>query len=126
MSVQVPHEEVKLSFCEWNTPLGQARILVEGEPIARKIGIDIGEPQTPVHEIHEALGTVLSLYLKQTDNPKAEEEIVQTLGGISSLGHVMDRGKSIGSVAEAVVQSLIEHRARPDELVAMQEASVTH
>lgn len=115
-----------------NTPLGKAFITINDDPsehVAAEIFVNIGKAGTDVYAANEALGRAITLYLRDSNNPNKEAELVKHFSGIGGSNSVGFGDNRITSVPDAIAKSLIEHsetfpsrKGAPGEWAAGQES----
>ena len=95
-----------------NTPLGKAYITINDDPeehVALEMFVNIGKAGSDVYAANEALGRAITLYLRDSNNPNKEAELVQHFSGIGGSGSVGFGDRRITSVPDAIAKALIEH-----------------
>ncbi|MCL6444348.1 MAG: adenosylcobalamin-dependent ribonucleoside-diphosphate reductase, partial [Alicyclobacillus sp.] len=110
-----------------NTPLGKAFITINDDPdehVAVEIFVNIGKAGSDVYASNEALGRAITLYLRDSNNPNKEAELVKHFSGIGGSNSVGFGEQRITSVPDAIAKSLIEHSETfPMRKTAFQEWS---
>ena len=100
---------------EWPTPLGKAFITVnelDGEPV--EVFVNVGKAGSDVAAASEALGRLVTLFLKHADIPDVERKVgylidhLSNIGGSTSVGFGENR---VTSVPDAVAKTLRKHLA---------------
>ena len=100
---------------EWPTPLGKAFITVnelDGEPV--EVFVNVGKAGSDVAAASEALGRLVTLFLKHAAIPDTERKVgylidhLSNIGGSSSVGYGENR---VSSVPDAVAKTLQKHLA---------------
>lgn len=94
------------------TPMGPAYITINDdldEGNAREIFVNIGKAGSDVFAANEALGRMITLYLKDSPNPNKEAVLVKHLSGIGGQNAVGFGPNRILSVPDAIAKALIEH-----------------
>ncbi len=100
---------------EWPTPLGKAFITVnelDGVPV--EVFVNVGKAGSDVAAASEALGRLVTLFLKHADIPDVERRVgylidhLSNIGGSSSVGFGENR---VSSVPDAVAKTLRKHLA---------------
>lgn len=95
-----------------NTPLGKAFITINDDPLdhlASEMFVNIGKAGSDVYASNEALGRAITLYLRDSNNPNKEAELVSHFSGIGGSNAVGFGSQRITSVPDAIAKSLIEH-----------------
>jgi ribonucleoside-diphosphate reductase alpha chain len=95
-----------------NTPLGKAYITINDDPnehVALEMFVNIGKAGSDVYASNEALGRAITLYLRDSDNPNKEAELVRHFSGIGGSSSVGFGAQRITSVPDAIAKALIEH-----------------
>lgn len=95
-----------------NTPLGKAYITINDDPdehVAFEIFVNIGKAGSDVYAANEALGRAITLYLRDSNNPNKEAELVKHFSGIGGSNAVGFGEQRITSVPDAIAKSLVEH-----------------
>ncbi len=95
-----------------NTPLGKAYITINDDPVehvALEMFVNIGKAGSDVYAANEALGRAITLYLRDSNNPNKEAELVRHFSGIGGSSAVGFGEQRITSVPDAIAKSLIEH-----------------
>ncbi|MFD1678158.1 adenosylcobalamin-dependent ribonucleoside-diphosphate reductase [Alicyclobacillus fodiniaquatilis] len=94
------------------TPLGKAFITINDDPldhVATEMFVNIGKAGTDVYAANEALGRAITLYLRDSNNPNKEAELVKHFSGVGGSSAVGFGSRRITSVPDAIAKSLIEH-----------------
>ncbi|MCL6597878.1 MAG: adenosylcobalamin-dependent ribonucleoside-diphosphate reductase [Alicyclobacillus macrosporangiidus] len=94
------------------TPLGKAYITINDDPdehVALEIFVNIGKAGSDVYAANEALGRAITLYLRDSNNPNKEAELVKHFSGIGGFNSVGFGDQRITSVPDAIAKALIEH-----------------
>ncbi|MCF8563451.1 adenosylcobalamin-dependent ribonucleoside-diphosphate reductase [Alicyclobacillus tolerans] len=94
------------------TPLGSAYITINDDPdehVALEIFVNIGKAGSDVYAANEALGRAITLYLRDSNNPMKEAELVKHFSGIGGQSSVGFGDRRITSVPDAIAKALIEH-----------------
>ncbi len=98
---------------EWPTPLGKAFITInelDGRPV--EVFVNIGKAGSDVAAASEALGRLVTLFLKHAAIPSTEKKVsllvdhLANIGGSSSVGFGENR---VSSVPDAMAKSLRKH-----------------
>jgi len=95
-----------------HTPLGNAYITINDSPddhVATEIFVNIGKAGSDVYASNEALGRAITLYLRDSNNPNKEAELVSHFAGIGGSNSVGFGEQRITSVPDAIAKSIIEH-----------------
>lgn len=95
-----------------DTPIGKAYITINDDPdehVATEIFVNIGKAGTDVYAANEALGRAITLYLRDSNNPNREAELVKHFSGIGGGSAVGFGTRRITSVPDAIAKALIEH-----------------
>ncbi|MCY0909825.1 MAG: ribonucleoside-diphosphate reductase, adenosylcobalamin-dependent, partial [Sulfobacillus thermotolerans] len=95
-----------------DTPLGKAFITINDDPadhVATEMFVNIGKAGSDVYAANEALGRAITLYLRDSNNPNKEAELVKHFSGIGGSNSVGFGSRRILSVPDAIAKSLIEH-----------------
>jgi ribonucleoside-diphosphate reductase alpha chain len=95
-----------------DTPLGKAYITINDDPdehVALEIFVNIGKAGSDVYAANEALGRAITLYLRDSNNPNKEAELVKHFSGIGGFHSVGFGDRRITSVPDAIAKALIEH-----------------
>ncbi len=95
-----------------NTPLGKAFITINDDPdehLAVEVFVNIGKAGSDVYAASEALGRAITLYLRDSNNPNKEAELVKHFSGIGGSNSVGFGDNRITSVPDAIAKSLIQH-----------------
>ncbi|GMA55981.1 hypothetical protein GCM10025858_04840 [Alicyclobacillus sacchari] len=94
------------------TPLGKAFITINDDPethVATEVFVNIGKAGSDVYAANEALGRAITLYLRDSNNPHREAELVKHFSGIGGSNAVGFGDRRITSVPDAIAKALIEH-----------------
>src|SRR5690606_9119472 len=100
---------------EWPTPLGKAFITVnelDGQPV--EVFVNVGKAGSDVAAASEALGRLVTLFLKHADVPDTERKVgylidhLSNIGGSTSVGFGENR---VTSVPDAIAKTLRKHLA---------------
>ena len=95
-----------------DTPLGKAYITINDDPeehVALEMFVNIGKAGSDVYAANEALGRAITLYLRDSNNPNKEAELVTHFSGIGGSSSVGFGDRRITSVPDAIAKALIEH-----------------
>jgi ribonucleoside-diphosphate reductase alpha chain len=95
-----------------DTPLGKAFITINDDPethVATEVFVNIGKAGSDVYAANEALGRAITLYLRDSNNPNREAELVKHFSGIGGSNAVGFGTRRITSVPDAIAKALIEH-----------------
>lgn len=112
---------------KFNTPFGMAYITVndiDGTP--GEIFLNVGKAGSDVFAMAEALGRVISLFLRYGDHGNKVQLLVKHLKGIGGSGAVGFGPNRVESIADAVAKALELHAnlLAEDELTATAEAPI--
>ncbi|ACV58898.1 adenosylcobalamin-dependent ribonucleoside-diphosphate reductase [Alicyclobacillus acidocaldarius] len=94
------------------TPLGKAFITINDDPdthMATEVFVNVGKAGSDVYAANEALGRAITLYLRESNNPNREAELVKHFSGIGGQNAVGFGAQRITSVPDAIAKALIEH-----------------
>jgi len=94
------------------TPLGKAYITINDDPnehVALEVFVNLGKAGSDVTAANEALGRAITLYLRDSNNPNKEAELVKHFAGIGGSSSVGFGDRRITSVPDAIAKALIEH-----------------
>ena len=100
---------------EWPTPLGKAFITVnelDGKPV--EVFVNIGKAGSDVAAASEALGRLVTLFLKHADIPDTERKVAHLVDHLSNIGGSTSVGfgeNRVSSVPDAIAKTLRKHLA---------------
>lgn len=100
---------------EWPTPLGKAFITVnelDGQPV--EVFVNVGKAGSDVAAASEALGRLVTLFLKHADIPDVERKVAYLVDHLSNIGGSMSVGfgeNRVSSVPDAIAKTLRKHLA---------------
>lgn len=107
------------------TPMGPVYITINDdleEGLAREVFVNIGKAGSDVFAANEALGRMITLYLKDSPDPNKEAVLVKHLSGIGGQNSVGFGPNRIMSVPDAIAKALIEHA----EMFPLRQMKVPH
>lgn len=98
------------STYKFNTPFGMAYITINDmNGVPGEIFLNVGKAGSDVFAMSEALGRVISLFLRYGDHGQKERLLVKHLKGIGGSGAIGFGANRVESIADAVAKALEMH-----------------
>jgi ribonucleoside-diphosphate reductase alpha chain len=111
---------------KFNTPFGIAYITInDANGTASEIFLNVGKAGSDVFAMSEALGRVISLFLRYGDHGSKTELLIKHLKGIGGSGAVGFGPNRVESIADAVAKALEIHKEN-SEASGIYEDSANH
>lgn len=114
------------STYKFNTPFGMAYITINNmNGVPGEIFLNVGKAGSDVFAMSEALGRVISLFLRYGDHGQKERLLIKHLKGIGGSGAIGFGANRVESIADAVAKALEMHIEGMDEEVGVSQKDVT-
>lgn len=107
------------STYKFNTPFGMAYITINNmNGVPGEIFLNVGKAGSDVFAMSEALGRVISLFLRYGDHGQKERLLIKHLKGIGGSGAIGFGANRVESIADAVAKALEMHMEYMEEEAA--------